>query len=70
METCSKYFNGHRHLSQSEDSEFMWKHDKDGVTREFLKGAPSGLREEWMKGNLKGNYLRLIPGLYLEDGRN
>ena len=28
---------------------------------EFLKGATRGLREEWMEGNLKGNYLRLCP---------
>ena len=41
----------------------MWTHDKYGVTREFLKGVTRGLREEWMEGNLKGNYLRLIPGL-------
>ena len=29
--------------------------------REFLKGATRGLQEEWMEGNLKENYLRLIP---------
>ena len=27
---------------------------------EFLKGATRGLREEWMEGNLKGDYLRLM----------
>ena len=26
--------------------------------------------EEWMEGNLKGNYLRLIPGLCLEVKMN
>jgi hypothetical protein len=62
-----KYFDGHRRLSQSEESEYMWTHDKDGVTREFLEGATRGLQEKWMEGNLKGNYLRLIPGLCLED---
>ena len=25
---------------------------KDGVTRELIKGATRGLREEWMEGNL------------------
>ena len=35
-ETYSKYFDGHRHLSQSEESECMWTHDEDGVTREWL----------------------------------
>ena len=28
---------------------------------------PPGGCEEWMEGNLKGNYLRLIPGLCLEN---
>ena len=32
-ETKSKYFDGHGSLSQSEESECMWAHDKDGVTR-------------------------------------
>ena len=40
------------------------------VSVEFLKGATKGLREEWMEGNLKGDYLRLIPGLCLEDRMN
>ena len=30
-----KYFDVQRRLSQSEESECMWTHDKDGVTREF-----------------------------------
>jgi hypothetical protein len=34
---------------------------------EFLKGATRGLQEEWMEGNLKGDYLMLMPGLCLED---
>ena len=33
---------------------------KDGINREFLKGATRRLREEWMEGNL--NYLRLMQG--------
>jgi len=37
---------------------------------EFLKGATKGLREEWKEGNLKEDYLRLIPGLCLEDRTN
>ena len=31
METKLKYFDGHSRLSQSEESECMWAHDKDGV---------------------------------------
>ena len=34
-ETKSKYFDRHGRLSQSEESECMWTHDKDGVTRFF-----------------------------------
>ena len=30
-ETKSKYFDGHSSLSQSEERECMWTHDKDGV---------------------------------------
>ena len=41
-----KYFDGHRRLSQSEECECIRIHDKDGVTREFLKGTTRGLREE------------------------
>ena len=40
--------------------------DKDCVTREFMKGVTRGLREGWMEGN----YLRLMPGLSLEDRMN
>ena len=63
METVSRYFDGHRHFSQSEESECMWTHDKGGITRVF---------ERWkvFEGYLKGNYLRLIPGLCLEDRIN
>ena len=46
------------------------EHMKNMVSLEFLKGATRGLREEWMEGNLKGDYLRLIPGLCLEDRTN
>ena len=28
---------------------------------EFFKGATRGLRVKWMEGNLKGDYLRLMP---------
>ena len=41
----------------------MWTGSRDGVTRKFLKGATRGCEREGMDGNLKGNYLRLIPGL-------
>ena len=40
------------------------------VSLEFLKGATRGLRKEWIEGNLKGDYLRLMPGLCLEDRMN
>ena len=33
METKSKYFDGHDCSSQSEESKWMWAHDKDGITR-------------------------------------
>ena len=59
-ESVSKYFDGHGCLSQSEESKCLWTHDKDGVTREFMKGATRGLREEWMEGN----YLRLMPAYF------
>ena len=65
-----KYFDGHRRLSQSEESEYMRTHDKGGITRKFLKGATRGLQEERKEGNLKGNYQRLLPGLCLEDRMN
>ena len=37
---------------------------------ELLIGATRGLREEWMEVNLKGDYLRLMPGLCLDDRMN
>ena len=47
-ETYSKYFDGHRRLSQSEESEYMWTHDKDGDIREFFKVPPGGCeRGRW-----------------------
>ena len=38
-ETVSKYFDWHGRLSQSEESKCLWTHNKDGVPREFTKGA-------------------------------
>ena len=35
-QTKSKYFAGHRRLSQSEESECMWTHNKDDVTRDAI----------------------------------
>ena len=32
-ETKSKYFDGHGRPSQSEESECMWAHNKDDITR-------------------------------------
>ena len=37
------------------------EHTTKMASLEFLKGATRGLREEWMEGNLKGDYLRLMP---------
>ena len=31
----SKYFDGHRSLSQSAVSECTWTHNKDGTTRDY-----------------------------------
>ena len=65
-EIVSKYFNRHGGPYQSEESNCLQTHDRDGVTREFMKGGTRGLREGWMEGN----YLRLMPGLSLEDRTN
>ena len=46
--------------------ECLWTYDKDGVTSEFMKGVTRGLWDGW----IEGNYLRLMPGLCLEDRRN
>ena len=45
-ETSSKYFHGHRRLSQSEESELMCTHGKDGVTRVFERCHQGVAREE------------------------
>ena len=47
-ETVSRYFNWQGRLSQSKESKCLWTHDKDGVTREFTKGATRGLQEGWI----------------------
>ena len=39
------------------------EHTTKMASLEFMKGATRGLREKWMEGN----YLRLMPGLSLED---
>ena len=72
METYLRYFDDHRCLSQSEESKCMWTHGKDGATWEFWKASPGGCEtgrggEEGMVGKLNGNYLKLIPGMCLED---
>jgi hypothetical protein len=33
-----RYFGNHRCLSQSEESNCMWTHGKNGITRVFMKG--------------------------------
>ena len=65
-ETYSKYFDSHRCLSQSQESECISTHNKDDITRVFERCHQSIAREEGMEGNLKGNYLRLC----LEDRMN
>jgi hypothetical protein len=68
-ETKSKYFDGHGSLSQSERAN-VCEHTTRMASLEFLKSATRGLREEWMEGNLKGDYLKLMSGLCLEDKMN
>ena len=46
------------------------EHTTKMASLEFLKGATRRLWEEWMEGNIKGDYLRLMPGLCLEDRMN
>ena len=54
----------------------LCEHMVEMVSHEsFLKSATRGLgeeggEEEGMEGKLNGNYLRLIPGLGLEDRMN
>ena len=48
--TYLKYFDGHKRLSQSEESKCMWIDGKDGVTREFLIDAIRGLHEKKVGG--------------------
>ena len=54
-ETYLKYFDGHRCLSQSEESECIRTHGKDGITREFLKDATRGCE----KGREERKYILL-----------
>ena len=42
------------------------EHTTEIASLEFLKGASRGLQEEWMEGNLKGDYVRLMPVLCLD----
>ena len=46
METVSRYFDWHGRLSQPKESKCLWTHDKDGVTREFTKGATRGCEKD------------------------
>jgi len=47
-----KYLDGHGHFSQSEEGEFMWAHDKDGVTRVFERYHPGVARGTHNEGRL------------------
>ena len=54
METYLKYFDGHRCLSQSEESKCMWLPGKDCIRRGFLKGAtPGGCERGGNGGRIK-----------------
>ena len=59
MEKKSKYFDGHVHPSQSEESKCMWAHDKDGVTRSVLTYIHSLLIEK--DGRVRWNISILFP---------
>ena len=48
----------------------LWTHDKDGDTSEFMKGATRGVGRGMDRRKFKGNYLRLMSGLCLEDRTN
>ena len=70
METYSKYFDGHKCLSQSEESN--WTHGKDSITREFLEGATRRLQErrgwrEILKETSDNFLLNFPPSLPLSE---
>ena len=68
-ETWSKYFDRHGRLSQSEESECMLTHDKDGIARGFLKGATRGFQKP-SSGNIFCLVFTYIQSLLIEkDGR-
>ena len=56
--------------NQNQKTANVCEHMTKMASLEFLKGATRGLQKEWMEGNLKGDYLRLRPGLFLEDRMN
>ena len=51
-ETKSKYFDEHGRLSQSEERECMWAHNKDGITKVFEK-CHQGVAREMNGGKFK-----------------
>ena len=51
-ETKSKHFDGHGHISQSEGSECMSAHEKDGDTRVFER-CHQGVAREMDGGRFK-----------------
>ena len=61
-ETKSKYFEDTAILLNQKRTN-VCEHTTRIASLEFLKSATRGLQEEWMKGNLIGDYLRLMPGL-------
>ena len=52
METVSRYFDRHGCLFQTEESKCLRTHDKEGVTREFTKGAIRGVARGMEGGKL------------------
>ena len=65
-ETRSKYFDGHGRLSQSEESECKWAHDKYGVTRVFERchqWVARGMDGEKFKKRLSEVNARAVPGI-------
>ena len=59
-ETKSKYFDGHGRLSQSEESECMWAHDKDGVTRVLSCTHTHSLSSDWERWSSPSKYFDFV----------
>ena len=67
--------NSHRGLCQSDENKCVLTHSKDGATLHFRVRATRRRNRkkrgvDWMEGKLKGNFLRVILGLCLEERMN